>query len=49
MVARIYADVPTALHRLAEESVWNHLVKLEQEHRVHRTEMDGQEFYELPG
>lgn len=49
MVARIYADVPKALHRLAEESVWNHLVKLAEEHRVRRTEEAGQEFYDLLG
>ena len=47
MVARIYADVPKALHRLAEESVWNHLVKLERENRVRRTGMPGQERYEV--
>lgn len=49
MVARSYTDVPKALHRLAEESVWNHLVKLEEENRVHRTAVDGQEFFELLG
>jgi len=47
MVARIYADLPKRLHSLAEESVWNHLVKLEGENRVRRTEVDGREFYEL--
>jgi glyoxylase-like metal-dependent hydrolase (beta-lactamase superfamily II) len=49
MVARIYADVPTALHRLAEESVWNHLVKLEAQGRVRRTREAGQAWYELVG
>ena len=47
MVSRIYTDVPRALHRLAEESVWNHLVKLEEENRVRLTQRSGQEFYEL--
>ena len=47
MVARIYADVPKALHRLAEESVWNHMVKLEVENRVRRTGKPGEERYEL--
>ncbi len=47
MVARIYADVPTALHQLAEESVWNHLVKLEGENRVRQTRQANQERYEL--
>ncbi len=47
MVARIYADVPKALHRLAAESVWNHLVKLEGENRVRRTGLAGQERYEF--
>lgn len=49
MVARIYADVPRGLHPLAEESVWNHLVKLEGERRVHRTQEAGRETYELLG
>ena len=49
MVARIYVDVPKGLHRLAEESVWNHLVKLEAERRVRRTGEAGQEFYVLLG
>lgn len=47
MVARIYTDVPKALHRLAEESVWNHLVKLEGENRVRRILEGGQERYGL--
>jgi glyoxylase-like metal-dependent hydrolase (beta-lactamase superfamily II) len=47
MVARIYADVPRGLHPLAEESVWNHLAKLEGERRVRRTQMAGRETYEL--
>ena len=47
MVALIYAHVPGALHSAAAESVWNHLVKLEGDHRVHRIEADGKEFYEL--
>ena len=47
MVARIYADVPRGLHPLAEESVWNHLVKLEGERRVRRTHQAGRETYEL--
>jgi glyoxylase-like metal-dependent hydrolase (beta-lactamase superfamily II) len=49
MVARIYTDVPRRLHRLAEESVWNHLVKLEGEHRVRRTQEGGQALYERLG
>ncbi len=49
MVARNYKDVPKALYRLAEESLWNHLVKLEGEHRVRRTQKAGQEFFELLG
>jgi len=32
---------------LAEESVWNHLVKLEGEDRVRRMAMDRKECYEL--
>ncbi|MCW5967425.1 MAG: MBL fold metallo-hydrolase [Blastocatellales bacterium] len=36
MVARIYADVPAALHPLAAASVTAHLEKLEQEGRVAR-------------
>lgn len=47
MVARIYPRVPKGLHRLAEESVWSHLVKLGEENRVRRTDADGKEFYEL--
>lgn len=47
IVARIYADVPKALHRLAEESVWNHLVKLEGEQRVRRKLQAGEDQYEL--
>ncbi|HSC72322.1 MAG TPA: MBL fold metallo-hydrolase [Candidatus Methylomirabilis sp.] len=47
MVARIYADVPRELHSLAEESVWNHLVKLEGERRVRRIQEAGRETYEL--
>lgn len=47
MVARIYADVPTGLHPLAEESVWNHLGKLEGERRVRRIQEAGRELYEL--
>lgn len=49
MVARIYPDVPKALHRLAEESVWNHLVKLEGEYRVRRIQEGGREVYEVLG
>ncbi len=49
MVARIYADVPKALHRLAEESVWNHLVKLEGEQRIRRIQGVGGEIYKLLG
>lgn len=47
MVARIYADVPRGLHPLAEETVWNHLVKLEGERRVRRIQEAGRELYEL--
>jgi len=47
MVARIYAEVPGGLHPLAEESVWNHLVKLEGEGRVRRFQVSGRETYEL--
>jgi glyoxylase-like metal-dependent hydrolase (beta-lactamase superfamily II) len=47
MVARIYAGVPGELHRLAEESVWNHLVKLEQEGRVRRVHPGGEDGYAL--
>ena len=47
MVARIYADVPRGLHPLAEESVWNHLLKLEGERRVRRIWEAGREIYEL--
>ena len=49
MVARIYADVPRGLHPLAEETVWNHLVKLEGERRVRRIQEAGRETYELLG
>jgi hypothetical protein len=49
MVASIYADVPKRLHALAEESVWSHLVKLEGESRVRRTDRNGQGLYEAPG
>lgn len=49
MVARIYADVSQELHPLAEESVWNHLVKLEGEGRVRRIQEGGREIYELLG
>jgi glyoxylase-like metal-dependent hydrolase (beta-lactamase superfamily II) len=49
MVARIYADVPEERHRLAEESVWNHLVKLEEERRVRRMGEADQELYDLSG
>ena len=47
MVARIYTDVPKPFHRLAEETVWNHLVKLEGENRVRRIREGGQERYVL--
>jgi glyoxylase-like metal-dependent hydrolase (beta-lactamase superfamily II) len=47
MVMRIYADVAKDLHLLAEESVWNHLLKLEGEGRVRRIQESGQEAYEL--
>ena len=47
MVARIYTGVPKPFHRLAEETVWNHLVKLEGENRVRRIQAGGQERYEL--
>jgi glyoxylase-like metal-dependent hydrolase (beta-lactamase superfamily II) len=47
MVARIYTDVPKAFHRLAEESVWNHLVKLEGEDHVRRIREGGREVYEV--
>jgi hypothetical protein len=47
MVVRIYVGVPRELHPLAEESVWNHLVKLEGERRVRRIQEAGREVYEL--
>ncbi len=47
MVARIYAEVPAGLHPLAEESVRNHLGKLEGEGRVRRIQEAGRERYEL--
>lgn len=47
MVAGIYTDVPTELHYLAEESVWNHLDKLEEEGRVRRILQEDRESYEL--
>lgn len=49
MVARVYTDVPTPLHRLAEETVWSTLAKLEGENRVRRTEGGGQDLYEALG
>jgi len=49
MVARIYTDVPNALHGLAGESVRGHPVELEGKQRVRRTEVSGQECYELLG
>jgi len=47
MVSRIYTDVRRELHPLAEESVWNHLVKLGEENRVRRIQAAGGERYEL--
>lgn len=45
MVTRIYTDVPKDLHSLAEESVWNHLVKLEAEGRIRRVQDAGWDTY----
>jgi glyoxylase-like metal-dependent hydrolase (beta-lactamase superfamily II) len=40
IVARVYTDVPTVLHKAAELSVSSHLIKLEDEGRAVRTEPD---------
>jgi glyoxylase-like metal-dependent hydrolase (beta-lactamase superfamily II) len=37
LVARIYHDVPVALHPMAAQSVQSHLTKLRKEGRVHET------------
>lgn len=47
MVQRIYADVDPQLHGFAGESVRAHLLKLEEEGRVARREVDGETLWHL--
>jgi len=47
LVARVYAGVPGALHGLASESVWNHLVKLEEDGCVRRRQEGDRAYYEV--
>jgi len=46
IVARIYVDVPEALHPIARFSVHAHLLKLADEGRVEGAELDGK--WEIP-
>jgi glyoxylase-like metal-dependent hydrolase (beta-lactamase superfamily II) len=47
MVKRIYADVPQAVHGLAQQSVLSHLIKLEREGVVTREEEAGLSLFKV--
>ena len=47
MVKRIYADVPQAVHGLAQQSVLSHLIKLEREGVVVREEVAGVSLFKV--